>query len=91
MQESDRHVGELTSLLASGVDGIVRWCRALFYEIQRVAIIREESMEVGFLQPVCLCIAAVGSNSSKQSLCDWLDYCCGELLCTNISAFVPFR
>ncbi len=32
-----------------------------FYEIQRVAIIREESMEVGFLQPACLCIAAVGT------------------------------
>ncbi len=39
-----------------------------FYEIQRVAIIREASMEVGFLQPACLCIAAVGSYSSKQSL-----------------------
>ncbi len=33
-----------------------------------VAIIREESMDLGFLQPACLGIAAVGSNSFKQRL-----------------------
>ncbi len=39
-----------------------------FNEIQRVAIIHEESMVVGFLRPACLCIAAVDIYSSKQGL-----------------------
>ncbi len=61
------------AMLALGVGWLVQWCRPRFIELKGITIVHEESMEVDFLQPVCLCSTAGVAALPKNPLRLWLD------------------